>query len=91
MFGPSPLSPASRGVGDVGERAERIAEYERRFPPMQIDFESMADGGLWEAYWDAHGRLVEQMKRCEELAAAVRAEISAQVELLSDRRIDSGH
>ena len=91
MFGPSPLSPASRGVGDVEERAERIAEYERRFPPMQIDCESMADGGLWEAYWDAHGRLVEQMKRCEELAAAVRAEISAQVELLSDRRIDSGH
>ena len=91
MFGPSPLSPASRGVGDVEERAERIAEYERRFPPMQIDFESMVDGGLWEAYWDAHRRLVEQMKRCEELAAAVRAEVSAQVELLSDRRIDSGH
>ena len=91
MFGPSPLSPASRGVGDVEERAERIAEYERRFPPMQIDFESMVDGGLWEAHWDAHGRLVEQMKRCEELAPAVRAEISVQVELLSDRRIDSGH
>lgn len=32
MFGPSPLSPASRGVGDIEERAEKIADYERRFP-----------------------------------------------------------
>ena len=91
MFGPSPLSPASRGVGDIEERAERIADYERRFPPMRIDFEAVVDGNLWRAYWDAHRDLIEEMKRCEELATAVRAEISSQVESLRDRRVDSGH
>lgn len=91
MFGPSPLSPASRGVGDIEERAERIADYERRFPPVRIDFEAVVDGGLWRAYWDAHRNLIEEMKRCEELATAVRAEISSQAEPLRDRWIDSGH
>ena len=91
MFGPSPLSPASRGVGDIEERAERIADYERRFPPVRIDFEAVVDGGLWRAYWDAHRNLIEEMKRCEELATAVRAEIPSQAEPLRDRWIDSGH
>lgn len=91
MFGPSPLSPASRGVGDIEERAEKIAYYERRFPPVRIDFEAVVNGGLWKAYWDAHRDLIEEMMRCEELATAVRAEISSQAELVRDRRIDSGH
>ena len=91
MFGPSPLSPASRGVGDVELRAERIAEYERRCPPVRIDFEAVVDEDVWGAYWDAHRRLVEEMRRCEELAAAVRAEISAQAESLRGGGIDSGH
>ena len=91
MFGSSPLSPASRGVGDIEDRAERIADYERRFPPMRIDFEAVVDGNLWRAYWDAHRDLIEEMKRCEEFATAVRAEISSQVQSLRDRRVDSGH
>ena len=91
MFGPSRLSPASRGVGDIEDRAERIADYERRFPPVRIDFEASVDEDLWSAYWDARRRLVEEMRRCEELAAAVREEISSRVELLRDGRIDSGH
>ncbi|WP_317416724.1 HNH endonuclease [Thermophilibacter provencensis] len=91
MFGPSPLSPASRGVGDIEERAEKIADYERRFPPVRIDFEAVVNGDLWKAYWDAHRDLIERMMRCEELATAVRAEISSQVESLRDRRVDSGH
>ena len=32
LFEPSLLSPALRGVGDIEEKAERIADYERRFP-----------------------------------------------------------
>ena len=87
MFDPSPLSPASRGVGDVELRAERIAEYERRFPPVRIDFEAVVD----EDVWGAHRRLVEEMRHCEELAAVVRAEISAQAESLRGGGIDSGH
>ena len=84
MFGPSPLSPASRRVEDIEERAKRIEEYERRFSPVRIDFEAVVDGDLWAVYWDAHRGLIEEMKRCEELSATVRAEISAQVELLQD-------
>ena len=91
MFGPSPLSPASRGVGDIEDRAERIADYERRFPPVRINFKASVDEDLWSAYWDAHRRLVEEMRRCEDLATTVRAEISSQVESLRDRRVDSGH
>lgn len=91
MFGSSPLSPASRGVEDIKLRTERIAEYERRFPPVRIDFETVVDGDLWESYWDAHRSLIEEMRRCEELAAAVRAEISSQAELLRERQVDDGH
>lgn len=69
MFGPSPLSPASRGVGDIEDRAERLADYERKFPPVRIDLETSVDEDLWSAYWGAHRRLVEEMRRCEELAA----------------------
>ena len=58
---------------------------------MRIDFEASVDEDLWSAYWDAHRCLVEEMRRCEELAAAVRGEISSRVELLRDGRIDSGH
>ena len=57
---------------------------------MRIDFEAVVDGDLRRAYWDARRDLIEEMRRCEELAAAVRAEISSQVESLRDRRVDSG-
>lgn len=75
MLGSSPLSPASRGVTDVEKRVERIAEYERLFPSVRIDFEAMVDKSVWKAYWDAHRDLVERVRRCEELAAEVRAEV----------------
>lgn len=76
MFGTSPQSPASRGVADIVERAERIAEYERRFVPVRVDFEAAVGNQAWDEYWAARERLVAEMRRCEELAAAIRKSVA---------------
>ena len=91
MFGDAPRSPKSRGIEDIGMRAERIAEYERLFPPVKIDFEEVVNRELWQTYWNAHRDLVERMRECEKLATKVRAEISAHVGLLGNSNLDPGH
>ena len=91
MFGDAPRSPKSRGIEAIETRAARIVEYERLFPPVKIDFEEVVSRGLWQTYWNAHRDLVEKMRECEKLATKVRAEVSAQVELLGNSNRDSGH
>lgn len=70
--GSSPLSPASRGVQDLERKISRIEEYEDRFSPAVLDFEAIVGSDVWEEYWEAHARLIAEMKRCDEIAVRIR-------------------
>lgn len=76
ITGSAPLSPASRGVPDLDERISRISEYEERFQPVRLDFEAVVGEDAWAGYWEAHARLVEEMRICDEIASGIREAIA---------------
>lgn len=76
IIGPAPLSPASRGMPNLEEKISRIAKYEERFQPVKLDFETIVDKGSWEEYWKVHAHLVEEMRRCDEIASRIRKTIA---------------
>lgn len=76
ITGPAPLSPANRGVPNLEEKISRIAKYEERFQPVKLDFEAIVGKGSWEEYWKAHTHLVEEMRRCDEIASRIRKTIA---------------
>ena len=76
ITGPAPLSPASRGVPNLEDKISRIARYEERFQPVRLDFEAIVGKDPWEEYWKAHAHLVEEMRRCDEIASRIRKTIA---------------
>lgn len=76
ITGSVPLSPASRGVSNLEEKISRIARYEERFQPVRLDFESIVGEDDWREYWKAHARLLEEMRRCDEIASRIREMIA---------------
>ena len=86
ITGTAPLSPASRGVLGLEERISRIAKYEERFQPVRLDFEAIVGKDTWKEYWDAHARLVEEMRRCDEIASRIRKTIAYAFESTESRK-----
>ena len=75
MFGPAPLSPKTRGIVELEERAERLREYERQFVPVVVDFQAIIGEDPWKRYWAACDDLVDNMRRCQDVSDEVKERI----------------
>ena len=75
MFGPAPLSPKTRGIAELEERAERLREYERQFVPVVVDFQAIIGEDLWKRYWVVCDDLVDNMRRCQDVSDEVKERI----------------
>jgi hypothetical protein len=75
MFGPAVLSPKTRGIADIEERAERLAAYERWLPPTKLDFVNLVGGETWARHWENYERIVDLMRNAEDTASAIRETI----------------
>lgn len=79
MFGPARLSPKSRGVSDLENRAAILERYEQSTRPVRIDFPDVVGEELWAEHWSNHRALLAQMRQAEEVVERIRARIAARV------------
>ena len=77
MFGPARLSPATRGVFDNDERAQRLAAYEQWELPTVVDFAEVVGAELWERHWANHAAIIALMREAEVTVEEIRTRIAA--------------
>lgn len=75
MLGKAKLSPTQRGLRDVADRIARLETYERWRSPVHVDFQSLLSAKDWEHYWSLCERVIEDMRRCQEVADSVRKQV----------------
>lgn len=75
MYSDAVLSPKVRNIKDIDERCQRLAEYEKKYRPIKLDFEETVGKGLWEKHWENHKTLIQLMKICQETSDEIKAEI----------------
>lgn len=72
MFGTAVLSPKTRAVPDLKQRAERLTAYESWMPPTLLDFEALVDVDLWADHWNNYEQIITLMKEAEATATRIR-------------------
>ena len=77
MFGPARLSPATRGITGLDEKAAILERYEAWGEVTVLDFAEIAGEELWEQHWANHRALLEMMRESEKVAATIRERIAA--------------
>ena len=91
MFSDARLSPKSKGVVDLDERASIIERYEAWTRPTHVDFAALVGEELWAEHWANHRALLQQMREAENVVERIRERIAAGVtdavepELTSER------
>lgn len=75
MLGKAKLSPTGRGLPDIAERISRLETYERWRTPIRVKFESIVPRESWDHYWSLCERVIEDMRRCQEVADKLRAQV----------------
>jgi hypothetical protein len=78
MTGSAPQSPASRGVGDLQSRIQRLDAFERWRQPTHVDFAAIVGAQAYEDYWRELDRIIGEMEHSQRLADKLRAQIAAQ-------------
>nr|VFJ54676.1 MAG: HNH endonuclease [Candidatus Kentron sp. DK] len=71
------LSPKTKGIADLDEKVERLADYENWGKPSKIDFESILDRELWKQHWNNHERVQNAMRESQELAEQIRKKVAS--------------
>src|SRR5690606_16272236 len=79
MFGPARLSPKSRGVSDLENRAAILERYEQSTRPVRIDFLDVVGEELWAEHWNIHRALLAQMRHAERVVEQIRQRVAARV------------
>lgn len=74
ILGKAKLSPTGRGLSNIAERISRLEAYERWRSPRRLEFESIVTRDTWEHYWSLCERVIEDMRRCQEVADSLRAQ-----------------
>lgn len=72
ITGGAPLSPKTRGIGDLEQTMERLKRYEEETHPVKLDFESIAGKERWAEHWKNCERLHAEMQRSQELSNEIR-------------------
>lgn len=81
MLGKARLLPTGRGVPNIPERVSRLEAYERWRAPRRVEFESIVPQESWDRYWALCEQVIEDMRRCQEVADALRAQVVERVRL----------
>jgi len=75
ILGSAKLSPTGRGVSQIADRISRLEGYERWRAPTRVDFESVIAVDAWQHYWSLCERVIQDMRRCQEFADSLRAQV----------------
>ncbi|WP_322411717.1 HNH endonuclease [Microbacterium invictum] len=77
LFGAARLSPTTRGVPGLDERAERLRRYEQWGTPTRVDFLEVVGDELWNQHWRNHAAILELMRDAESTVAQIRDRIAS--------------
>jgi hypothetical protein len=75
MLGKAMLSPTGRGLPNIQEPMSRLEAYERWRAPIRVEFESIVSRESWEYYWSLCEQVIDDMRRCQEVADKLRAQV----------------
>ena len=77
MFGRAALSPRSRGIVDIQDRARRIERYESWEGVTRVDFAAAAGAELWDAHWTTWQAIIALMKQAQSSSNKIRERVLA--------------
>lgn len=77
MFGPAVLSPQTRGIPDIEQRASRLEAYESWLPPTRLDFKGLVGEETWAQHWRNYEAIVILMREAQESATQIRETIKS--------------
>ena len=76
MISAAALSPTTRGIQDVSERARRLEAYENWCVPTKMDFETVVGKDVWAQHWKNWERVQALMRESQELAAKINLRVA---------------
>jgi len=82
MFSEARLSPKSRGIHNLEERAARLEAYENWEKPTKVDFVKIVGKEKWDRHWKNWEKIQESMREAQLLANEINKEVAnAQTDL----------
>ena len=76
MYSDAKLSPKSRGIDDINERAERLEAYENWESPTVVDFEAIVGVETWAQHWENWEQVQESMRNAQTLANEIKQKVA---------------
>ena len=77
MTGNAPLSPRTRGVGDMENRIERLRSYEAWRPSVAVEFENIVGKEAYRQYWNRLDEVIDKLRETQNVADQLRSKIAA--------------
>lgn len=82
MFSEAKLSPKSRNIPNLEEKAARLEAYENWELPTKVDFEAVVGSETWSQHWANWEIVQETMREAQLLANEIKNKVAlAQAEL----------
>ncbi len=77
MFSDATLSPKTRGVKDIKERAKRLQNFEDKYTNqlIKVDFESIVGSEMWNEHWNNHKRIISLFDESQRLSNEIRDKV----------------
>ncbi len=81
MYSDAKLSPHSRGILDIDERAQHLELFQKKYDDKVkvVDFENTVGSEKWEAHWNNHKKIMKLFDDSQTLSDEIRAIIKAKV------------
>ena len=76
MLSSAGLSPTGRKITNIPDLISRLESYERWKSPVKLDFEKIMGKETWAKYWSMWDGINLELRRCQEFADSLRAQIS---------------
>ena len=83
-------SPATRRVADLDSRIEALERFEAWSDVQPIPLDEMAPADMWKTHWDNLLRLEEALRKAQEHAALLQAEVHRNVNSLRQDKAGEG-
>lgn len=80
MFSDASLSPKTRGISDLDERAEKLEAFQNKYDVKQYDFESIVGAELWKKHWESWEALLRMMKESQKTSDKIKELIKSYVQ-----------
>ena len=75
MFSTAALSPMSRGVANLDEKAAKLEAYENWEIPTKVDFENIVGKDTWIQHWNNCEQVQAAMKNAQVLADEIKSKV----------------